>query len=122
MDSDSGVTKRNPCPRRQLPPIKVWVNESERQVLSHRAAQTGLSLSAYLKVAGLNHSIRAQANGALVKDLVQVNADLGTLADQLQVRLGHSSDSGQSAKGGEPLLQLRQAQDALRAIMARLIR
>lgn len=125
MDSDSGITKSNPRPRRQQPPIKVWVNEFERQALSHRAAQTGLSLSAYLKVAGLNQPTRTQANLMAVTDLVRVNADLDSLAKLLQRDLERpiSLAAPMRPKEVEHLVQaLRQSQDELRVIMAQLVK
>ena len=67
------------CPRGQH--IKVWVNNDEKAELADRAAQAGLSLSAYMKVAGLNAPIRARSDLSAVTDLVRVNGDLGRVAE-----------------------------------------
>ncbi|GAB7441462.1 plasmid mobilization protein [Escherichia coli] len=64
--------------------IKVWVNNDEKAELADRAdraAQAGLSLSAYMKVAGLNAPIRARSDLSAVTDLVRVNGDLGRVAE-----------------------------------------
>lgn len=61
--------------------IEVWVNNDEKAELAERAAQSGLSLSAYMKAAGLNAPIRARADLSAVADLVRVNGDLGRVAE-----------------------------------------
>lgn len=66
--------------------IKVWVNNDEKAELADRAAQAGLSLSAYMKVAGLNAPIRARSDLSAVTDLVRVNGDLGGTVAKLAMR------------------------------------
>ncbi|HBA6794155.1 TPA: conjugal transfer protein TraJ [Escherichia coli] len=76
--------------------IEVWVNNDEKAELADRAAQSGLSLSAYMKAAGLNAPIRARADLSAVADLVRVNGDLGRVAGLLKLWLAEKR--GQSAR------------------------
>lgn len=83
-------------PRRELPPIKVWVSQKERIAIQERADQTGLSLSAYLLAVGMNTPIRSVVDLAAVADLAKVNGDLGRVAGLLKFWLVEKR--GQGAK------------------------
>ena len=79
------VTAKKARPRGR--PIKVWVDEAERSAIVARANQAGLSHSAFLRAAGLNQPIRSVYDLHAVKDLVQVNGDLGRVAGLLKLCL-----------------------------------
>lgn len=103
--------------------IDVWVNDEEKMALTHRAHQTGLSLSAYMKVAGLNQPIRSRADLLVITDLVKVNADLGCMAGLLKLWLDKKPEQGTRPKEVEILMKdLRQLQNELRSIMAQLVK
>lgn len=122
MDQDN-TPQGNRCSRRQLPPIKVWVNAKERNELESRAAQTGLSLSTYMKVAGLNQPVRVRADLLAVTDLVKVNTELGRLAEALKGWLDKKPMQGAWPREAEALIkETRQLQQALRSIMAQLVK
>lgn len=74
--------------------IEVWLTADEKQALTDRAAQAGLSLSAYMRAAGLNHPIRAVADTQAVADLVKVSADLGRLGGLLKLWLAERRGEG----------------------------
>jgi hypothetical protein len=46
------ATGRGDRPRREVPPIKVWVTDAEKAKIAERAALGGLSLSAYMPGGG----------------------------------------------------------------------
>lgn len=89
-------SEQKPRPRRELPPIKVWVSAEERAAIQERADQTGLSLSAYLLAVGMNTPIRSVVDLAAVADLAKVNGDLGRVAGLLKFWLAEKR--GQGAK------------------------
>lgn len=119
-DTPKGIAER---PRRQVPPIKVWVTDSEKAEIADRAAQAGLSLSAYLLAAGLNHPIRSVADLDVVADLVRVNRDIGRVAGLLKLWLAEKRGGGANPVDVETLMREFRAQQArLSAIMGQLVR
>ncbi|QLN97963.1 conjugal transfer protein TraJ [Klebsiella quasipneumoniae] len=60
--------------------IEVWVNNDEKAELADRAAQSGLSLSAYLPAVGRNSPIRSMVDLLAVADLAKGNGDPGRVA------------------------------------------
>lgn len=57
-------------PRREVPPIKVFVTYAEKAELSMRAASCGLSNIAFMRAAGSNRSIKALADLEASRELV----------------------------------------------------
>ena len=110
-------------PRRSLPPIKVWVTLEERAEIEVRAAQTGLSVSAYMRAAGLNHPVRSVLDLKAVADLVRVNGDLGRVAGLLKLWLAEKRGQGASPVDVEALMKvLWELQTEMRQIMGREVR
>lgn len=110
-------------PRRQVPPIKVWVTDSEKAEIADRAAQAGLSLSAYLLAAGLNHPIRSVLDLRAVAELGKVNGDLGRVAGLLKLWLAEKRGQGARPVDVEAMMnEFRALQTELHAIMARAVR
>lgn len=106
-DTPKGIAER---PRRQVPPIKVWVTDSEKAEIADRAAQAGLSLSAYLLAAGLNHPIRSVL-------------DLRAVAGLLKLRLAEKRGQGVRPVDVEAMMNdFRALQTELHAIMGRAVR
>ncbi|HBN8200373.1 TPA: conjugal transfer protein TraJ [Pseudomonas aeruginosa] len=102
--------------------IKVWVNNDEKAELADRAAQAGLSLSAYMKVAGLNAPIRARSDLSAVTDLVRVNGDLGRVAGLLKLWLAEKR--GQSARSMDiekVMIEFRALQASIREKMSAIV-
>ena len=110
-------------PRRSLPPIKIWVTLEERAEIEIRAAQTGLSVSAYMRTAGLNHPVRSVLDLKAVADLVRINGDLGRVAGLLKLWLAEKRGQGASPVDVEALMKdLWALQTEMRQIMWRAVR
>jgi hypothetical protein len=67
--------------------MKVFVTGDERARIEERAKATGLSISAYLRTAGLGHPIESVLDHAAVMDLAKVNGDQGRLGGLLKLWL-----------------------------------
>ncbi|EPN2681261.1 plasmid mobilization protein [Escherichia coli] len=119
-DTPKGIAER---PRRQVPPIKVWVTDSEKAEIADRAAQAGLSLSAYLLAAGLNHPIRSVLDLRAVAELGKVNGDLGRVAGLLKLWLAEKRGQGARPVDVEAMMNdFRTLQTELHAIMTRAVK
>ncbi len=68
-------------------PLRVVVSASERSRIEERARSAGLSVSAYLRTAGLCHPIRSTFDHAAVMELAKINGDQGRLGGLLKLRL-----------------------------------
>ncbi|MBU9652820.1 conjugal transfer protein TraJ [Burkholderia multivorans] len=103
--------------------MRFRVTAQEGQEIEARAAQAGLTSSAYLRAAGLNHPIRAIADLDAVTDLVRVNGDLGRVAGLLKLWLAEKRGEGASPVDVETVMREFRAQQAkLSAIMGQLVR
>jgi hypothetical protein len=67
--------------------MKVFVTDTERTRIEERARAAGLSVSAYLRTAGLGHQIKSVLDHAAVTDLAKVNGDQGRLGGLLKLWL-----------------------------------
>lgn len=102
--------------------IEVWVNNDEKAELADRAAQSGLSLSAYMKAAGLNAPIRARADLSAVADLVRVNGDLGRVAGLLKLWLAEKRGQGARPVDVEQMMiEFRELQAGIREKMSAIV-
>ncbi|OKP00829.1 plasmid mobilization protein [Xenorhabdus eapokensis] len=112
-----------PRPRRAVPPIKVWVTDDEKTEITARAAQAGLSLSSYMKAAGLNHPVRSRVDLVAVADLAKVNGDLGRVAGLLKLWLLEKRGQGVRSTDVETMMKdFRVIQAEMLALMTRVIR
>jgi hypothetical protein len=73
--------------RNRLWPMKVFVTDDERARIEERAKAAGLSISTYLRTAGLGHPIKSVLDHAAVMDLAKVNGDQGRLGGLLKLWL-----------------------------------
>jgi len=73
--------------RERINHLQVVVSAAERQRIKQRAQAAGLSVSAYLRTAGLGQPIRSGLDHAAVLELAKVNADLGRLGGLLKLWL-----------------------------------
>ena len=109
--------------RRKVPPIKVWVTDAEKAEIADRAAQSGLSLSAYMLAAGLNHPIRSVYDLKAVADLGRINGDLGRVAGLLKLWLAEKRGQGARPIDVEKMMnEFRAMQTELSAIMRRALK
>jgi hypothetical protein len=68
-------------------PLRVVVSDSERSRIEDRARSAGLSVSAYMRTAGLCHPIRSSFDHAAVMELAKINGDQGRLGGLLKLWL-----------------------------------
>src|ERR1035441_8008513 len=80
-------------------PLKVWVSQEERGQIEIRAKSTGLSLSAFLRAAGLSLRPKSVYDLEAVDQLAKVGADLGRLGGLLKLWL--APKKGKGARGRE---------------------
>lgn len=103
--------------------VAVWVTDDERDELADRAAQAGMSASAYLRAAGLNHKIRSVYDLTAVADLGKVNGDLGRVAGLLKLWLAdHRGFGAKPAEVEKMMNEFRALQAELSAVMGRALR
>lgn len=103
--------------------MAVWVTDDERDELADRAAQAGMSASAYLRAAGLNHKIRSVYDLTAVADLGKVNGDLGRVAGLLKLWLAdHRGFGAKPAEVEKMMNEFRALQAELSAVMGRALR
>ena len=73
--------------RDRLRQLRVVVSASERAKIERRAKEAGLSVSTFLRTAGLGHPIRSTLDYAAVLELAKVNGDQGRLGGLLKLWL-----------------------------------
>jgi hypothetical protein len=105
-------------PRDRQRPLKAFVSPQERETVAAKAAEAGLTLSAYLRAAALGTKIESAADQRAILALLQINADQGRLGGLLKLWL--VSKAGQGASPGEIrhlLRQIESLQIKLRALI-----
>ncbi|ATS74304.1 Protein TraJ [Xanthomonas citri pv. fuscans] len=103
--------------------IKVFVTEDEHAELVDRAAQAGMSQSAFLRAVGLNEPIRSVVDLQAVADLGKVNSDLGRVAGLLKLWLAEKRGQGARPVDVEAMMNdFRKLQGEVLAIMSRVVR
>lgn len=122
MSDDQGrQNSRGTRPRAKR--IEVWLSRDERAEIDARAGVSGLTLSAYMRAAGLNHPVRSVLDLNAVSDLVKITGDLGRVAGLLKLWLAEKRGQGaRSAEVEAMMIEFRQLQADLRAVMLRAIR
>ncbi|KIZ48450.1 CopG family transcriptional regulator [Pseudomonas oryzihabitans] len=119
----TGDTKRKAAPRRRGKPIEVWVTDEEKEAITERAEEAGMSRSGYLRALGLNTPIRSVVDLQAVADLAKVNGDLGRVAGLLKLWLAEKRGQGASPADVEGMMtDFRKLQGEVLAIMSRVIK
>lgn len=113
---DDNTTERTAkrASRDRRHPLKVVVSDAERERIEARAQLAGLSVSAYLRAAGLGAPIRSVLDAERVLDLAKVNADQGRLGGLLKLWL--VDRPGQ----GVPEIEVRRLLDRIGEMQGRL--
>jgi len=108
--------------RDRLRPLRVVVSQSERQEIERRAAAASLSVSAYLRAAGMGATFRsATSSHEQVAALAKVNADQGRLGGLLKLWLSERPGQGATVRDVRTLLdRLGEVQGVLAEAAARL--
>ena len=98
----------------------MFVTDDERARIEQRAAAAGLSISAFLRAAGLHQPIRSVLDHEAVVALAKVNADQGRLGGLLKLWLSGEVGEGVSATDIRQLLdRIGEAQAKLAEIAGR---
>jgi hypothetical protein len=108
--------------RDRLRPLRVVVSHSERREIESRAAAASLSVSAYLRAAGMGATFRSAASShEQVATLAKVNADQGRLGGLLKLWLSERPGQGATVQNVRTLLdRLGEMQGVLADAAARL--
>ena len=106
------VMKREPRDRQRT--LRVVVSASERARIEERAKIASLSVSAYLRAAGLNQPIRSVLDHDAIRELAKVNRDQGRLGGLLKLWL--MERAGQ----GTPAVEVRRLFERIVEIQAQL--
>lgn len=110
-------------PRPREKPIKVFVTPEERAEILRLATSANLSLSAYLRAAGLNKQVRSIIDIEAVAELAKVNGDLGRVAGLLKLWLATKRGEGADPKDVENTMDdFRRLQTRLLNIMGSVMR
>lgn len=100
--------------RNRLLPMKVFVTDAERARIEARARAAGMSVSGYLRTAGLGHPIRSVLDYDAVRDLAKVNGDQGRLGGLLKLWLVDRPGRG------APEMEVRRLLDRIGELQGRL--
>lgn len=84
---------------------RVYMSPSERERIVERARLAGLSLSAFLRLAGLGRPIRSVLDYDAVRDLAKINGDQGRLVELLKLWLEDRSAPGATEIDAHRLLE-----------------
>ena len=91
-------------PRDRINHLQVTVNADERERIKARAAAASLSVSAYLRAAGLGQTIRSTLDHTTVLELARINADQGRLGGLLKLWLVERPEQGAAARDVRAML------------------
>lgn len=102
-----------PVNRKQ--PLKVYVSDEEKEEIGERAQLASMSVSNYLKAAGLQHPIRSVVDLHAVKDLMKINSDMGRLGGLLKMTLANvKTEKADRSKISATLKSIGETQQLLR--------
>lgn len=118
----TGSTKEKATARRRGKPIEVWVTDEEKEAITERANEAGMSRSGYLRALGLNSPIRSVVDLTAVADLARVNGDLGRVAGLLKLWLAEKRGQGaRPVDVEEMMVNFRVLQAQVRNLMSRIV-
>jgi hypothetical protein len=100
--------------RDRLRPLKVVVSDAERDRIAQRAREAGLSVSAYLRSAGLGQPVRSVMDHDAVLALAKLNGDQGRLGGLLKLWLVDKPGAG------VPEIEVRRLLDRIGELQGRL--
>lgn len=113
--------KNSEAPRRDVPPISIWVTNEERAAILTAAKSCGLSASAYARNLTLGYRPSSILDLEETRKMFALKADLGRLGGLLKLWL--SDPIQYNDRHGEPieelLTKLNEAQDRLMTIIRR---
>ncbi len=115
-------TKEKAPARRRGKPIEVWVTDEEKEAITERAKEAGMSRSGYLRALGMNAPIRSVVDLTAVADLAKVNGDLGQVAGLLRLWLAEKNGQGaESVDIEQMMVNFRALQAQVRGLMSQIV-
>lgn len=103
--------------------MRFRVTDEEGQEIEERAASTGLTPSAYLRAAALNHPVRSIYDLDAAAELVKVNGDLGRVAGLLKLWLAEKPGQGSQRLDVDRMMtDFRAMQSQLSALMTKALK
>lgn len=119
----TGGTKEKTTTRRRGKPIEVWVTDEEKEVITNKAKEAGMSRSGYLRAIGMNTPIRSVVDLTAVGDLAKVSGDLGRVAGLLKLWLAEKRGEGANAIDVESvMMEFRRLQVAVGMKMGAIVK
>ncbi len=100
--------------------IKVWLTEEEGAAIAALAASANLSLSGYLRAAGLNKKVRSAFDVHAVNELSIINGHIGQAAAMLQQLI--NQDRPDFTHLRQMIKEFRELQKQSHEIMGRMTR
>jgi Mobilization protein NikA len=85
-------------PRDRQRTLRVVVSATERERIKQRAQIAGMSVSSFLRTAGLNKRVYQALDWEAVRVLAKVNGDQGRLGGLLRIYLKDSDAAGSVAR------------------------
>jgi hypothetical protein len=102
-------------------PLKIYVSDEDRIEIEARAAAARLTVSAYLRTLGLNHTPRNMIDQDAVLELARINGDQGRLGGLLKLWLTDMPGKGASVIDVRRVLhQIEETQRQLLAVVERI--
>lgn len=101
-------------------PIRVLVNDDEREAIERLASMAGMPPSTYVRSAALGARIKSVYDADAVADLVRISGDLGRLGGLFKLWL--TDRRGQLATVGDMnrmLADIRGLQEQIRSVLRR---
>lgn len=75
--------------------LRVYLNDNDRKIIERRASESNLSVSSYMRKAGLGLKPRSAIDRAAAMELLKLNGDLGRLGGLLKSYLGCEEINGE---------------------------
>lgn len=91
-------------PRSKLQPVRAYCLQSERELIENKAKIAGMSLSEYLRRAGMEGVVTSILDQEAVATLARVNANLGRVGGLLKALL--TNEERFDGKQGEALQEV----------------
>ncbi|WP_274411424.1 plasmid mobilization protein [Pseudomonas sp. NEEL19] len=118
--SMTDCTKGKATPRRRGRPIEVWGTEQEKEMITERANDAGMSRSAYLRALGMNIRVRSRADLGAIEKLAKINGDLGRISGILKISLADNGAIPRSSFN-DLIVEFRRLQCSTTEIMGRIL-
>lgn len=101
--------------------IRLRATEDEYSRIAERARQAGLTLSAFIRVAAVDHPVRSMLDLEAVGELVKVAGNLGRVGGLLKLYLQEVHDKSQREEITTLIGEIRSLQREIHVIAGRVV-